>query len=270
MNQQTQIALPTALKPLLAQLAEVKENNRSVVFDYETSKGEKEARSHVATLRKSKTAVNDLHKEAKEHALQICKDLDAGKRYLIGEIDAMVDQHMKPLDAKAARIAKAQREKEIEAQRIAMAEQNRINAEREKLQKEQEAFKAQQDEAERKRQANIRADNEAAERVATEKAARIRAEQDAQDAKQQAIDANARAEAAEAKIKQQEAIQAVKPAEPKPDIKTEVASRSDEYKRHINNAILATLMATDISETQAKQIITMIVKGQVPNVSINY
>jgi len=124
----------------------------------------------------------------------------------------MVDQHIEAhSDAKQPDRQKPQREKEIEAQRIAMQSRTASTLNVKSYKKEQESIQSQQDEAERKRQANIRADNEAAERVATERPHVFRAVgRTPRTRKQQANHANATAEAAEAKIKQQEAIQAVK------------------------------------------------------------
>ena len=49
---------------LVSSFKKIKEENAKIVFDYEAE--EKAARSHVAKLRKSKTAIANLHKEKKK------------------------------------------------------------------------------------------------------------------------------------------------------------------------------------------------------------
>ena len=120
---------------LRSQIAKIKEDNKNIVFDYEAD--EKEARSHVATLRKSKTAVNDIHKEAKKYFLEEGKKIDAGKNELISEINEMIDVHAKPLQE-----IKERKDAEIEIERqkvIQDIENERLDAER-KLKEREDAI----------------------------------------------------------------------------------------------------------------------------------
>ena len=55
-----------AYQPFYAQLAELETNNARLVFDYESKKGNKEARSHVNTLRLTKGALERVRKAEKE------------------------------------------------------------------------------------------------------------------------------------------------------------------------------------------------------------
>lgn len=79
------------------QLEEVKKVNEQTVFDYESKKGNKDARSHIYKLRQSKTAVNKAHKEAKAEALEFGRGLDSEKKKLISEFDEMIAVHEEPL-----------------------------------------------------------------------------------------------------------------------------------------------------------------------------
>ena len=79
------------------QLEEVKKVNEQTVFDYESKKGNKDARSHIYKLRQSKTAVNKAHKAAKADALEFGRGLDLEKKKLISEFDEMIAVHEEPL-----------------------------------------------------------------------------------------------------------------------------------------------------------------------------
>lgn len=81
-----------------SQLAELKATNAKTVFPYETKEGNRAARSYVANLRKTKTAISDAHKDAKAASLTYGRKLDAGKNELIGEVDAMITVHQKEID----------------------------------------------------------------------------------------------------------------------------------------------------------------------------
>lgn len=81
----------------LAELAELEEKNKKLVFDYKSKDGNAAARSHVAQLRKCNTRVSDIHKEAKAAALAYGRKLDATKNDLLERVGAMIDVHAKPL-----------------------------------------------------------------------------------------------------------------------------------------------------------------------------
>lgn len=89
----------TVYEPYRAQLAELKAHNAAVVFDYEDSAGNKEARSHIYKLRRTKTGVDDARKEAGKSALDYKRKIDAQGNEIIAEIEAMIQVHMKPLEA---------------------------------------------------------------------------------------------------------------------------------------------------------------------------
>ena len=201
---------------LRSQIAKIKEENEKIVFDYEAQ--EKEARSHVATMRKSKTAVNNIHKEKKKFFLEEGRKIDAGKNELIGVIDEMIEVHDAPLRAIKE---KREAEEEAERQKIAMELDwedainidNLFNREREIARKEAEQArieeeKRQKEEAERfekeriaheeqiKKEAEERARKEAEEKIAFEQAEKERL---IEEAKQREIQSKIDAENAEKK-----------------------------------------------------------------------
>lgn len=106
LEQSTQI---TAYNPFRAQLAELAEANSKAVFNYEDPDGNKEARSHVFQLRKTKTAVDKARKAEKEQSLAYGRLVDSEAKEIVGQLEAMIDVHQKPLkaieDKEKARIA---------------------------------------------------------------------------------------------------------------------------------------------------------------------
>ena len=108
-------------------IADYKAENEELVFDYASKEGAKQAKSHIAKLRKVKTKVSEIHKEAKAEALAFGRRLDAKKNEYNGEVDKMVTFHKEPLDViEAKETAEAlvrQREyADAEAKRIAEIE----------------------------------------------------------------------------------------------------------------------------------------------------
>ena len=80
-------------------VAAMKEENAALVFDYEDKKGNKEARSHVASLRKIKADVERCRKSAKAEAIEYGKRVDSVAKELTDEIGEMIDVHDAPLKA---------------------------------------------------------------------------------------------------------------------------------------------------------------------------
>lgn len=87
-----------AYDPFRSQLSELKTANSKVVFDYESEKGNKEARSHIYKLRQTKSAVDRVRKEQKDASLQYGRRVDAQAKEIITEIEEMIDIHQAPID----------------------------------------------------------------------------------------------------------------------------------------------------------------------------
>jgi len=106
----TELVTKDHFTDLRTQITQIKKDNESIVFDYETQ--DKEARSHVATLRKSKTAINNLHKEKKAYFLAEGRKIDAGKNELIADVEEMIAVHAEPLQ-----VIKDRKDAEVELER---------------------------------------------------------------------------------------------------------------------------------------------------------
>ena len=159
----------TVFDEVAAIIADWKVENESLFFEYDTPQGEKDARSHIAKLRKGKTKVGEIHKEAKAEALAFGRKLDAKKNEYNGEIDKMIKFHKDPLDAI-----------EADKQAVIDIEKKRLEEEEAKRQAELEA-----------REAAVR---EAEERIAAEKSRVDRAEREKRIAENAATEAKERAE----------------------------------------------------------------------------
>lgn len=85
-------------QPFYAQLAQLEKDNAALAFDYESKKGNKEARSHVNTLRLTKGALERTRKEAKEESLRIGRAIDAEAKEINARIEAMIVVHQAKLD----------------------------------------------------------------------------------------------------------------------------------------------------------------------------
>lgn len=85
-------------RPFYAQLAELEHNNSLLAFDYESKKGNKEARSHINTLRLTKGALERTRKAAKEESLRIGRAVDSEAKEIEARIEAMITVHQTKLD----------------------------------------------------------------------------------------------------------------------------------------------------------------------------
>lgn len=88
----------TVFNEFESQLVEMIELNSKVVFDYEEKKGNKDARSHVHKLRKSKSALDKIRIGAKADASVYVKAVNEKAGSILSQIEDMIDVHMKPLD----------------------------------------------------------------------------------------------------------------------------------------------------------------------------
>lgn len=81
-----------------AQLGELKKLNEETMFNYEDSKGNKDARSHVYKLRQTKSAVEQARKKEKAESLEYGRRVDEQAKEIAVEIDKMIKVHAAPLE----------------------------------------------------------------------------------------------------------------------------------------------------------------------------
>ncbi len=236
-------------------IAEYKAENEELVFDYKDKQGAKDAKSHIAKLRKVKTKVSEIHKEAKAEALAFGRRLDAKKNEYNGEVDKMVKIHKDPLDAieaeeVAAAMKKQQEYANREAKRIAdiEAREKAIKEAEEKIARE----KAIENERIIKEQQAKLEQAEKEKRIAEEKVERVRIEAEEKS--------KAEAEAEEerlADIAAEEAIEAQRTTDKK-------------HRMAIENDIHESLTSNGFNPDTAYNILVLLKQGYIQHVTINY
>ena len=87
-----------AFSPFYADLATLEKDNAATVFDYESKGGNKDARSHVHKLRKTKGALEKVRKEAKADYLHLGRAVDSEAADIENRIEAMIAVHQVKLD----------------------------------------------------------------------------------------------------------------------------------------------------------------------------
>jgi hypothetical protein len=259
--QTTQVA---AYQPFYSELAKLEADNAALVFNYESPKGNKEARSHVFSLRKTKGALERVRKEAKAEYLRLGRAVDSEAAEIEARIEAMITVHQTKIDEieqrEKDRVAALQKRYEEISQNlgafndaadirteIARVEAIAITADWEEMMAQAATTKeAVLQKLNDTLQAAIKRDEEAAElaRLRAEAEARAKAEHEAAIAKaaaeqaQREAEAKAAAEAekarkeleaaqAEAKRKEEAAALAIKQAEEKAQRDAEAAQRRE-------------------------------------------
>jgi colicin import membrane protein len=335
--EQKQFAV-AAYKPFYEQLDELEKSNTAIVFDYESTKGNKEARSHVYKLRQSKASLEKVRKDEKAESLRIGKAIDSEAKEIESRIEAMISVHQVEIDkieqrekdridsinsrieainihaenlesitskeltlsiselekitiddsfqefiadaakAKDARIAKLRELLVVitdgENQAIELENLRKEAAIREQKDRDDAIAKAAAEKAIADAEAKSKAEREASERrelqlkldAETAERKRIESEQKAESDKLVALKL---AEDNRLKSIQDEKDRAEKERK---DAEAEQAKReaNKTHRATINRAALASLVAGGIDESIAKECISLIAKGLVDNVTINY
>jgi len=80
-----------------AQLATLATENSALVFDYADEKGNKDARSHIHKLRRTKGAVESARKAEKQASLDYGRRVDSEAKEIIEKIEGMIEVHERPI-----------------------------------------------------------------------------------------------------------------------------------------------------------------------------
>ncbi len=236
---------------VMATLATFKVANAHIVYDVRDPKGNKDCRSHIASLRRFKTIIADIHKGAKAGALEYGRRLDGKKNEYTNEVEEMITFQKAPLDV-------------IEAEKqVRIDEDVRIHAE-----------------AEAKKQADIEAKAKAYEEIqAKEVAERAEAERivrEAQIADEAATRATAEAEA-KAKLIADAIERGRVDAEQKANAEAEAEVAADrrrianeEHRREVELDVEKFLVNLGIGQENTVEILTALIEDRIPHVLILY
>lgn len=262
-----------------------REINANLVFDYRDKKGNAEARSHVAKLRKVKAPIADIHKRLKAEYKAIVDKMDADKREALSIVEDMIefhDQHLREVAAEhAAEEQRLKIEQEISDCWDMAHEMNAIVDQQREIDRKaaEQALIAEKQAAEQRRLQIEQEKKEAAEKAAEEArlAERARAEQKVKEAQEAARKAEMEAQEkaaraiAEAEAAAQRKAEEQAEAERQQRAAQEKAKADDDNARRVHWAIIPALIAASgCTEDQAKGIILAIRGGAVPAVSIDY
>jgi hypothetical protein len=262
----------TVFDPIDIKLAEAKEKNANLVFDYEDKKGNKEARSWVAHLRTFKAPVNEMHKTGKAEAMKYCKEWDKAKNKRITAIEEMIEHHDKPLRKIKAREEAKKAEEDLKIQQAKEAEEEKARLEleaREKAVAEEraklEAEKAEIEQKAREARAALKAKRDAEYKAARD----LEAAENRRLAEVQAVKDKAVAEAAEKERKLAEEKEKHRIYQLELESQEQERQANVEHRKQINKEVYEALF-TAIGETAAKMAFQAIYTNKIPHVTINY
>lgn len=245
----------------------IKETNESMIFNYEDPTDNKAARQHIHKLRLKRKPISDRVKKLTADAKAFVANVARIGKELDGEVLTMIDFHYKPIreiEEREAEVAAAKlaEEKKLEDWDEAIKDNEFLNMKLQIAKQDAELKFAQEAKLEVERIETERVENE-----------RIQAEFDAiqavKDAEQKKIDDAQR-------IKEEvERIEAKREAAKLEKIATEkaedAAREADiEHKRVINCAILDRLETIPINRDSGMNLITAILRCEIPNLTIKY
>ncbi len=236
---------------VMATLAEFKVANANIVYDVRDPKGNKDCRSHIASLRRFKTRIADIHKGAKSGALEYGRRLDGKKNEYTAEVVEMIDLQKAPLDV-------------IEAEKQARIDEDvRIHAEAE--------AKKQADIEEKALAYEVMQAKQVAERAEAERTVREK-----QIADEAAFKATAEAEA-KAKLQadaiERARVDAGQKANAEADAKVAADRRriaNEEHRMAVEMDIEKFLVNLGIGQENAVEILTALIEDRVPHLMIVY
>lgn len=287
-------------------LREIETKAKGFTPTVEHANGRKQIASMAHKVRQSKVVLDNLGKNLVADWKNKAKKVDEQRKIARDTLDALRDEIRKPLteweEAEAEREAAEKlakeiedshesalaehalwlRQKEIEAKEAEFARQEEERRqkeeadrlERERIEREErlkrEAEEAAKKKAEAEAQAKIleaeRKEREAREAAEKAERARIAAEERAKLEREMAVKEAERKAKEEADSKERERL-----SEQARQKAADEARQADvAHKKKLNNEAVAALAANGIEQDQAKQIITLIAKGLIDNVTINY
>lgn len=271
-------------EPIQATMAEYKDENEKLVFAYEDPQGNKDARSHVHKLRGVKTKITVAHKEGKAVALAACREIDAYKNKLIGEVDEMIAVHNEPIML----IEKEKHEAEMERLRIIREAKEKVERERiEEIERREAAVKAAEEKVAAEgvaKRAKEEAQRIELERIEREKRiaeeAKVKAEADAKMALEAAerkcladIEAERAKVLADAKAKELAERQRIEAEQAEKERLAIIERKRQENKKHqakIHDAIESRLIELGLKPEHTTPVLKALIAGTIPHVKIEY
>ncbi len=226
----------TAIQPFVefeAEIVEFEEMNSKMKFDLATEKGVEECESYLLLLRKVEIRIDKKRKAKGTDLRQAVTDLNASAKEWHNRVHVMYDVHDKPL----AKIRQANLDAIIDAKEKADAEAKAIEDKR-------------------------LADLEKREAAANAKEAELSQKQHAQDIE------DARREAGE--VAKRQAVRDIEDAAANAKRDKEAREANVKHRKDFNNAAALAIENITCDRGISVLVVTAIVKGEIPNVTMNY
>lgn len=299
----------TALVPITKDIAEKFFNTQNIdvcltaiekdalnfIGDSTTARGRKDIITKAASISSAKVIIDNVGKKLNDERKRLTDIVNADRKKARDFLDNLKLKVRKPVteweneeeakkqaerdaieyemdwDAAHGEDDLFNRQKEIERKEAELE-----NQEAERIAKEK-AEQAKKERIEREariaKEAKEQAEREAEERIEAEKQAKIDAENRAKEAAKRA-ELEKIAAKAEAEREKQEAIEQAKRDEQdriaEEKRKTDIKAKNHAHQKKINREALNSFVAEGFKEPQSKDIITLIAKGNIKHISINY
>lgn len=288
------------------QLSELKEHNESVIFDYESPKGNKDARSHVFKLRKTKTAIDKMRKRLKAKSLEYGRKVDSEAKDILSQVEEMIAIHDEPIKLIEKREAdRVLKHKEsilvlnqylshdftgetsetiiIYISSLSQVEPDEsleeFTAEAIKIYKEAKSkaeaalkyritFEKEKEELERLKKEQEQAEQKERERRIAEQA-KESAKIESARIKKEAEEKIQKAER-DAKLAAEREREKIQQEAEQAEREEKQRERDKGHRASINNAAMDAMIAGGISKKAAKDVVILIAKKLIPNVAIRY
>jgi len=252
-------------------LKTISESAKSIVPDIETDKGRKELKSMAYAISRTKTTIDDVGKELVSGWKDQAKKVDAERKKSRDFLDTLKEEIREPLTTWENRVKKHEENIEIirsyltfDFEPSAEQLQERIESAKNTNNREWEEFAEQAkavyemvvEDLEERLNNRIKHESEQAE---LEELRKIKAEKDRAEELEKAKQGGIKL--AEKQAKELKA---------KEEAETKDREADLDNRKKVNRAALKVIMGSGITEQQGMAVLTSIVKGKVPNVTIRY
>lgn len=234
-----------------AEIVEFEEVNSKMKFDLATEKGITDCTAYLLLLRKVEIRIDKTRKEKGASLRKAVTDLNANAKVWHNRVHTMYEVHDEPL----AKIRQAKLDAEIDKMEKEKTELKAAEEKREAdLKKREAATNAKEAELKAKENAlnadQIKKDLEEAERIGAANAVIIEKQRQADEASQKAEDELQAKIAADKVIADRQA--------------------NTEHRKNYNNLALEAITAITGDPASSLRVVKAIVKGEIPNVTMNY
>ena len=261
---------------ILAKVEE-KANEKAGDLSAETSEGRKEIVSLAYKIARSKTIIDDIGKNLVSDWKKKAGEVDETRKRSRDFLDSLKDKIRKPVTEYEDAEKRKEEEERTRKQREIEEREAEVARKEKEIRDTEEAARLEKERAEReetiREEARERAEKNAAEAIERSKhdaemaeKRRVEAEEKAKIDKELAV--KKAQEQIRQKLEQERIAEEAEAAEQKK--KTDVAAADRDHQAKINREVLACFVKNGFSEADGKKIMTLVAKGQIVHMAINY